>query len=322
MGNHFENLIGQQQAKTRLSFYLEGFERTGIFPNLLLIAQKGDGKTTFARHTAQALKDMEEEKRITRLFAEVNCASIDDSETFIERLIRACRHQSHATFFFDELHSMPSDVVDWLLTALESGNDINEVTYKGEIVKVNFRQITFIAATTEPQKVFLPLLNRFRILELPNYQPDELAEIVTLKCSTPLREDARASLVTLGRGNARSIVDLAQEVDRYAKINDLLEFSLDDLNELIKILDIFPLGLSRNEVHSLLTLRERREMSLTAFCAVSGLTRAAQQNAEGYLLRHGLIEITSNSKRVLTTAGKQYLNRVSIQSPENDSSIL
>ena len=160
--------------------------------------------------------------------------------------------------------------------------------------------------------MFIPLLNRFREIELNQYSDEELAAILQQKARIFVEDDAMQYLVSLGRGNARSVVDIAQEINRYADSRGVKKFTKVDAEELVGILDIFPLGLSRAEVHLLGTLQRYNSLTLTRFCSLSGLTRPAQQDAERYLLKHGLLDINEKSHRVLTDAGRTYLQTVKI----------
>ena len=49
MSKYFQDLIGQDAVKKKLSFYLDAFNKTGLCPFLNLIGAKGLGKTEFAK---------------------------------------------------------------------------------------------------------------------------------------------------------------------------------------------------------------------------------------------------------------------------------
>ena len=47
----FAELVGQEDVKKKLGFYLDAFSKTQKFPFLLLTGAKGMGKTEFAKET-------------------------------------------------------------------------------------------------------------------------------------------------------------------------------------------------------------------------------------------------------------------------------
>lgn len=312
MTDYYPRLIGQIPAKERLGFYLESYHATGVFPNILLLAAKGAGKTQFARATAGILNQSCMARTGQRKpLIEINCGSISDSEKFITDIIQVFK-TGHYTLFLDEIHTLPVEVCDWMLTAIEMGAQSNRVEYGEFEMDWDFNRISLIAATTERQRIFVPLLNRFRELELVDYSNEDLGRILQLNSVIPIDADALDYLVKLGRGNARNVVDIGQEVARYAITRGIKSLSMAGAKELVRILDLFPLGLSRAEVNSLLTLSTRESFSLTVLCSVTGRTRQAQQDSETYLMKHSLMVIDDKSKRVLTETGREYLRALKL----------
>ncbi len=61
--NYFPDLVGQENVKKKLSFYLNAFEKTGVCPFLNLIGAKGLGKTEFAKAFAKNLYNEDGDKR-------------------------------------------------------------------------------------------------------------------------------------------------------------------------------------------------------------------------------------------------------------------
>ena len=51
----FESVVGQEEAKKKLAFYLNSYHHTRVMPNLMFAAQKGQGKSLLARETAKEL---------------------------------------------------------------------------------------------------------------------------------------------------------------------------------------------------------------------------------------------------------------------------
>ena len=53
----FNNIIGQDAAKRKLSFFIEGYEKNGYIPHVLFTAPKGTGKTLLAKELGRNLLD-------------------------------------------------------------------------------------------------------------------------------------------------------------------------------------------------------------------------------------------------------------------------
>ena len=51
----FAELVGQEDVKKKLGFYLDAHVKTQKFPFLLLTGAKGMGKTEFAKETARGI---------------------------------------------------------------------------------------------------------------------------------------------------------------------------------------------------------------------------------------------------------------------------
>ncbi len=318
----FSNFVGQGPIKQRLEFYIDGYAKTEIFPNLILNSAKGCGKTAFARSIAKALNDKRQEKcNQFKYFVEINCASIKSGgeDIWVESFIESVKSPEHVTYFLDEIHALPVKICNWLLTVIDPDREEKTIKYGPHEAVFDFKKSTILAASTEKQKIFIPLLDRFTVVELQGYTNNELAQII--KGYVALDDDAAMLLADRGRGNARAAVNMAKEGLRYLSVIGEARLTLQSAERLVKILDVFPLGLSRAEVEILKHIGANSESSLTSLCAKTGLTRAAHQNSEGFLLRHSLIEVNKQSKRELTDVGLDYLRNIE-QTPSVMKNIL
>ena len=66
----FNVLIGQENVKKKLYFYLKAFNKTSICPFLNFVGAKGLGKTEFAKSFARNLNNQDGSPRP---FIEINC---------------------------------------------------------------------------------------------------------------------------------------------------------------------------------------------------------------------------------------------------------
>ena len=55
--NMFNNIIGQDAAKRKLSFFIQSYETKGHIPHVLFTAPKGTGKTMLAKELGRNLLD-------------------------------------------------------------------------------------------------------------------------------------------------------------------------------------------------------------------------------------------------------------------------
>lgn len=305
------DFVGQGHIKKRLQFYTDAYADTGIFPNLMLKASKGMGKTMIARIiAAQLSRACESRFNDLKYIMEINCASMKSADDWIPKFLSALNQNKHVTYFFDEFHALPSAVSDWLLTALDPDKAVKEVHYGHLKATLDFRKATFIAATTEPQKVFTALANRFQSLELVEYSEDSLSFVIRANANKGISPETWESfdyLAKYTRGNARSAADIGREIARYVEVKKVERFGKTEAEDLINILGIFPMGLSRTEFDMLKIIHSRPSVSLTALCAMTGLTRPAQQESEQFLMKRGLIDIDGKSKLTLTPQGLDYL---------------
>lgn len=310
---HFTEIVGQDHAKSRINFYLDGFNRTSLFPHVLFIAPKGIGKTMFARETARILKEKATVEGRNKRVVEINSSTLKSVRQFVEQIVMNYVHNQDVTLFFDEIHELNTKMVATLLTILNpTKENRTEYRFGDMVIDFDFRRCTFLGATTERQKVFAPLLDRFAELHLNEYSLEEVGKILRKNLMEPytIKDDALTEISKYCRGNARSasLMGGFQGVSNYCASKGKNVFEIADVEKLVKILDLFPLGFSRMEVEILQTIGDKSTTSLTALSAKTGLSKSAQQDIEKAFLKYGFIEIETGHGRSLTAKGKNYLN--------------
>jgi len=301
MSDYFTDLVGQHNVKKKLSFYLKAFEKTSKCPFLLLSGAKGLGKTEFAKAFAKNLVDNDGDKRA---FLELNCSTIKNNEQFFEQIFLPLIADNEITILFDECHALPKDLTMAFLTIFNAEKS-NRKTFEwnGMSFEFNFKHQTFIFATTETDKIFPPLKDRLTTVDFEPYTSEELAEIVKLCVPhVEFNEDALIRLSSTIRGNARSAVKRAKEVELYCGANDTVHFNLSDFVALCDQVGILPHGITYTEKQILQALKGCGSATLTGLAAKIGLSKTAlQRDHELYLLNKNLMEI--DGKRKITVEG-------------------
>jgi Holliday junction resolvasome RuvABC ATP-dependent DNA helicase subunit len=167
----------------------------------------------------------------------------------------------------------------------------------------DFRKISMIFATTELDKMFPPLKDRLTILDFKPYKKEELSQIVAGRLQDIEFEDGLLEdIASTTRGNARSAVKRAKEIEMYCESRNSNLFMREEWDELRSILGIKPLGLTNIEIQVLQILNDRGPSTLQTVAAITGMSRTAiQKDAELYLLQRGLMKI--NGTREITREG-------------------
>ena len=138
----FNNIIGQDAAKRKLSFFIDGYEKKGHIPHVLFTAPKGTGKTLLAKELARNLLDPDTLK--PKAFLELNCATIRNLKQFVEQIMNVYMSNNDITILFDECSELPKDVTMALLTILNPNkNNRNTFDYEGYSFVVDFKKVSF-----------------------------------------------------------------------------------------------------------------------------------------------------------------------------------
>jgi len=301
----FKNLIGQDEVKSRLGFYVNLFNAGYVVPPIMLNAAKGLGKTAFA------VEFHNETKKGERKFIEINCGSIRNAEQFFEQVFLPRIAGKEITVLFDECHALPKDLTDIFLTAFNiEGAKKKTVSVAEGFVEFDFQKQIYLFATTELHKLFDPLKDRLTIIDFKQYTDGELVNIMKGKVDWINYDDGVVeSIVTTVRGNARSAVKRVLQVKSWCELGKISKMCHAEWKKMKKKFGILPFGLTNTEVQILRALSKRGACSLQMLSAITGMSRQAiQLEAENNLLRKGFMDI--DGKRKITTKGTQILEQI------------
>jgi Holliday junction resolvasome RuvABC ATP-dependent DNA helicase subunit len=305
MNNYFSHLIGQDNVKKKLNFYLKAYEATSICPFLNLVGAKGLGKTLFAKEFAKNLKNKDGSKRP---FLELNCSTIKNNEQFFEQIFIPLIMNNEITILFDEAHALPKDLTMAFLTIFNTEKtNTKDFTFEEQTFTFDFSRQTFIFATTESDKLFPPLKDRLTTVDFEQYSQSNLGEILKLNCDgINFSDEALNALSSTVRGNARNAVMRSREVVLYCESENKNDFNLPDFEVLVDLLGILPEGIPCTEKQILDILADRGSCKLQTLSAVTGLSPTSlRRDHEVYLLRKNFMQI--DGERKITNFGKNLL---------------
>jgi Holliday junction resolvasome RuvABC ATP-dependent DNA helicase subunit len=309
--NYFDEMIGQSKTKSVLGFYIDAFEKTEILPHMFIVGQRGQGKTMLATQVAKNLRSKSLGK--VKPMLTINCSTLKNVRQFIEDIVLQYVRDQHITLFFDEVHEMPVPIQTCLLTVLNPNkNNMNTLRFEDYHIEFDFSKISFIFATTDPQRVITPLKDRCRMVHMEEYQYNELGEIVKNNSEDlEFDEETLSDIASVCRGNARNATLMAKDnILQFARRHNVSFIDMDIWGRIKSVLGILPLGLENTELQILKVLKVRNVCSLTNISAVTGLSaQALRAEFELYPLKHNLMEIAQGGRR-LTSHGRKYLEAI------------
>mgnify|MGYP001590172021 CR=1 FL=1 len=324
MTDYFPKIVGQEHIKKTLNFHIESYRYMRMIPNMIFIAQKGNGKTTIGKTIAENLIvlntnnqpeiDPRTNKPKRKTFININCSSLTNLNDFVNNILVPHVQEKDSTVMFDECSEIPKDITMALLTILAPNpTHKTQFSYSNYTCNFDFRRQTFLFCTSEPNKVFHALLDRLDKLELEDLSKNQLGKILqqnTKKINYD--QDVLIEICNTLRGNARSAQKLSEKI--LAFIREKTEFGKKEWDQYKEIFDVLPLGLSRLELGILKHLRASPNgTSLTALASKTGMSRTALQfESETFLLKHGLMEVRPAIGRQLTAKGAMYLKEAEV----------
>lgn len=298
----FDELIGQNHIKKTLAFYVEGAKRGGAVPPLLFTGARGLGKTEFARKMAKGLK---------KPLLELNCSTIKNNTQFFEQIFVPVVMNNEITILFDECHALPKELQNAFLTVFNVEKASRKhFEWQGSSMEFDFTKQTYLFATTEPDKLFTPLKDRFEEIDFRSYTETELGNILKNRADWITFDDSLVPVMaeTL-RGNARSAVKRAKQIEMFCETKNISKFGANEWKEMCGLLDVKANGLTNSEVQVLRILKERGACTLAMLSAATGFSRTAlQRDIEMHLLRKGYMKIEGT--RMITGLGQAALSQL------------
>lgn len=242
----FEKIIGQSQAKLAIQdWYL--YEQQP----LLIYGQSGFGKTMFAES--------------------LGAKTIDTTQMRGDRLNTILKPIKEAEdgdiLFFDEIHSLPGKILEGLYKIIDKGT-----FYDTELcIDLALPKVRFVFATNILTPLPEAFKNRCRFVELQDYSPDELIQIVHT-ANPDLDLKGIPSIIRASKGVPRTALSLAKSMEAGMKSEKFENLSESNVNSLLD--SRFSIngdtGLSAKEFKIVQKVIERGNISSTAVANLVG----------------------------------------------------
>lgn len=308
MKDPFAHLVGQDELKRTLNFYLSGQKANGTLPFLLFKGAKGLGKTEFAKAMRDGIPHSDGSRRP---FLELNCSTLKNVESFFEQIFIPILMDKEVVVLFDEAHELPRPLVNAFLSIcnVERGTKKKFAFAESEYL-FDWTKLVFMFATTECDRLFGPFKDRLTEVDFRAYTLEELAEILTRALDwVDFKDGIEEDIVKTTRGNARSVIKRAKEIEIWCEGKNQSEFGAKEWKDLCFQVGIKPRGLTNLEIQVLSLLKTRGDCTLQMLSAATGMSRRAiQRDAEIYLLQENLILI--DGKRKLRAEGQKVLQEL------------
>lgn len=297
----FRQIIGQSHVKKALEIAVEAsFAEQKRMDDVLLTGPAGCGKTglvTVLQHEL-ALPS------ITTVLAQ----SISNTAELNSVLLSA----NEGLLFLDEIHLLMPTAQHTLLKVIDERKiDIN--TGK-TVTSIPVAPFTLVGATTDPDGLIGPLLDRFRIvLHLDYYSLDELQQIVRQRLVAmgwKHEPELLDEIANRGRQTPRIALRLLQSARRWQVAEGSELLMVDHLRRACEVERISPMGLD-NLQQQYLHLLANGPMRLNVLASMLGTsTKVLTKTCEGFLLRSGLVVKTDSGLRSLTESGQSHLSEL------------
>ena len=242
----FEKIVGQSQAKLAIQDWYLSEQQP-----LLIYGSSGFGKTLFAESLGAKTIDATQMRgdRINTILRPIKEAEDGD------------------ILFFDEIHSLPGKVLEGLYKIIDKGT-----FYDTELcLDLPIPRVRFVFAPNILTPLPEAFRNRCKFVELQNYSPEELNQIVQL-ANPALESDAIEPIIKASKGVPRTALSLAKSLKAGAVTEKYDSLDVTKVNNLLD--SRFKIngdtGLSDKEFKIVQKVIERGQISSTAVANMLG----------------------------------------------------
>lgn len=242
----FSKIVGQSQAKLAIQDWYTSEQQP-----LLIYGSSGFGKTLFAESLGAKTIDTTQMRG-------------DRMNTILKPIKEA---EDGDILFFDEIHSLQSKVLEGLYKIIDKGT-----FYDTELcIDLPIPKVRFVFATNILTPLPEAFRNRCKFVELQNYSPEELNQIVQL-ANPALESDAIEPIIKASKGVPRTALSLAKSLKAGAVTEKYESLDTEKVNSLLD--SRFKIngetGLSEKEFKIVQKVVERGRISSTAVANMLG----------------------------------------------------
>lgn len=297
----WRHIIGQTHVTRALQIACESsFAEKKRLDELLLCGPPGLGKSGLVTVLASELG-----VNMTEVLAQ----SVTNAAQLNAVLISA----TEGILFLDEIHLLNPVQQHALLQVLDKHRIF--ISGQGAVQSIPVAPFTLVGATTDPDGLIQPLIDRFRIiLHLDYYSQEELAEIVRQRCHA-LRWEYESGLLDeiamRSRQTPRIALRLLQNARRCQTAEGATSLTVNHLRKACEVERISDLGLD-NIQQKYMALLGKGPVRLNVLASMLGVsTKVLTKTVEPFLLRSGLVVKDDGGRRNLTEIGQEHLSCLS-----------
>ena len=321
----FESIIGQSRAKEMLTSSARSGARKGEMLSVLFRGLRGSGKTRIVNSYVSALRKERPDMKLLHYKSPAEIRLATDSG-YIE-LIDTLSSDDPYILVIDECHELVTDntrqhqIIFTFLRNVLDGNNKNKSVQISEELTVNFDKTKHVVILSSNFEHLLDssgaLQSRFTVVELDQYDEDELKSItygMAKGNGITFHEDETSQPATriarCGRGTARFLERIFEQL---TLINDGSAITESQVINCLKLLKMYPRGLSANEVRLIEECKTAKGLKTTLrsvqFKAMTGIDGRELNESIAYLTSPKLrfISVGGNGSLSITNRGETYL---------------
>lgn len=311
----FKNIVGQENAKARLSSSLDSIDNGGIMENLLVGGQAGLGKSALMRAHSEALK----ERGFEVLYLE-KAAELRKKGSCYDGWLQMIMDCPRYAIFFDEVQTLfkkttiqTDSVVEYLMKVGDGGNRRKTVRV-GEEMTCSFdpsNHVVFLGTNLEGDLTDA-ILDRYPRLALKEYDHDQLVAILQIMLGRedmkPACETTLANIAKCGRGTARPMEKIITQL-RVAVGHSKSTINREDVTTALKLADMFPLGVESQEIQILQATKSTPMRDVVLSAVLPSVDSKTLKASKGYLIAQKLgVQLTSGFQA--TDKGVRYMTDI------------
>jgi len=301
----FSEYIGQETIKRNLQISINAAKsRHETLEHILLYGAPGLGKTTLAHIIAEEMG----------VNIKVTSGPVLEKAGDLAAILTNL--EDGDILFIDEIHRLNKIVEEILYPAMED-YALDIIIGKGpsaKTIRIDLPKITIIGATTRISLISAPLRDRFgNIFRLVFYNDKEIKQIIKRSAdilNIEINDDAAEEIAKRSRRTPRVANRLLKRVRDYINVQGRNVITLNDAKDMLKSLEIDPMGLDQVDREILETILYKFSGGPVGLNTLSAATNeemsAIEDVYEPFLIQIGFIARTPRG-RIITELGKKHI---------------